>query len=93
MLRACPEIPEIFKCAPSGPIINFEFRLTYYPYSVPNTRHWNTYMSEEEVADNMKKKKAKKFKYIYQYDKNNLDLLFANIHCHLLMFSLNNYPE
>lgn len=51
----------------------------YYPYSVPNTRHWNTYMSEEEVADNMKKKKAKKFKYIYQYDKNNLDLLFANI--------------
>lgn len=38
----------------------------YYPYSVPNTRHWNTYMSEEEVADNMKKKKAKKFKYIYQ---------------------------
>lgn len=51
----------------------------YYPYSVPNTRHWNTYMSEEEVADNMKKKKAKKFKYIYQYDKYNLDLLFANI--------------
>lgn len=51
----------------------------YYPYSVPNTRHWNTYMSEGEVADNMKKKKAKKFKYIYQYDKNNLDLLFANI--------------
>lgn len=36
-------------------------------------------MTEEEVADNMKKKKAKKFKYIYQYDKNNLDLLFANI--------------
>ena len=26
-----------------------------------------------------KKKKAKKFKYIYKYDKENLDLMFANI--------------
>ena len=51
----------------------------YYPYSIPNSRHWNTYMSEDEVADNIKKKKAKKYKYVYQYDKNNLDLLFANI--------------
>lgn len=51
----------------------------YYPYSIPNTRHWNTYMSPQEVADNIKKKKAKKFKYVYQYDKENLDLLFANI--------------
>lgn len=51
----------------------------YYPHSIPNSRHWNTYMSEDEVADNIKKKKAKKYKYVYQYDKNNLDLLFANI--------------
>ena len=51
----------------------------YYPYSIPKTRHWNTYMIPEEVADNIKKKKAKKFKYIYKYDKENLDLLFANI--------------
>ena len=51
----------------------------YYPYSIPNSRHWNTYMSEEEVEDNMKKKIAKKFKYIYKLDKNSLDLLFANI--------------
>lgn len=51
----------------------------YYPYSIPNTRHWNTYMTPEEVEDNIKKKKAKKFKYIYQYDKDNLDLMFANI--------------
>ncbi len=51
----------------------------YYPYSIPNTRHWNTYMTPEEVEDNIKKKKAKKFKYIYKLDKDNLDLMFANI--------------
>ena len=51
----------------------------YYPFSIPNTRHWNTYMSPEEVEDNIKKKKAKKFKYVYEYDKDNLDLMFANI--------------
>lgn len=51
----------------------------YYPYSIPKTRHWNTYMTPEAVADNIKKKKAKKFKYIYKYDKENLDLMFANI--------------
>jgi len=51
----------------------------YYPYSIPKTRHWNTYMTPEEVNDNIKKKKAKKFKYIYKYDKENLDLMFANI--------------
>lgn len=51
----------------------------YYPYSIPKTRHWNTYMAPEEVEDNIKKKKAKKYKYIYKYDKDNLDLMFANI--------------
>lgn len=51
----------------------------YFPYSIPKTRHWNTYMTPEEVEDNIKKKKAKKYKYIYKYDKDNLDLMFANI--------------
>lgn len=51
----------------------------YYPYSVAKTRYWNTYLTEEEVNDNIRKKKAKKFKYIYMYDKENLDLMFANI--------------
>lgn len=36
-------------------------------------------MKPEEVSDNVKKKKAKKFKYIYKYDRNNLDLMFSNI--------------
>ena len=51
----------------------------YYPYSTPNSRHWNTYITPEEVEDNIKKRKAKKYKYIYKYDKENLDLMFANI--------------
>lgn len=51
----------------------------YYPYSIARTRHWNTYLTPEEVEDNIKKKKAKKFKYVYHDDKDNLDLMFANI--------------
>ena len=66
---------EKLKLAPE-PFKNVHY---YYPYSIPKTRHWNTYMTPEEVEDNIKKKKAKKFKYIYQYDKDNLDLMFANI--------------
>ena len=49
----------------------------YYPYS--DESYWNTYMSKEDVADNITIKKAKLFKYIYQNDKDNLDLMFANI--------------
>ncbi len=49
----------------------------YYPYS--DESYWNTYMSKEDVADNITIKKAKLFKYIYQDDKDNLDLMFANI--------------
>ena len=66
---------EKLKLAPE-PFKNVHY---YYPYSIPKTRHWNTYMTPEEVEDNIKKKKAKKFKYIYKYDKENLDLMFANI--------------
>lgn len=66
---------EKLKLAPE-PFKNVHY---YYPYSIPKTRHWNTYMSPEEVEDNIKKKKAEKFKYIYKYDKENLDLMFANI--------------
>ena len=66
---------EKLKLAPE-PFKNVHY---YYPYSIPKTRQWNTYMTPEEVEDNIKKKKAKKFKYIYKYDKENLDLMFANI--------------
>lgn len=51
----------------------------YYPYSLPNSRHWNTYMSPEEVDSQIKCKKAQKYKYTYEDDKDSLDLMFANI--------------
>lgn len=51
----------------------------YYPYSIKNSGVWNTYMSYDEVESNIQKKKAKFYKYIYKYDKDNLDLMFANI--------------
>lgn len=49
----------------------------YLPYSSNN--HWNTYMSRDEVEDMVKTKRATFFKYIYKYDKDNLDLMFSNI--------------
>ena len=57
----------------------FKYVHYYYPYSIPNTKHWNTYMSVEDVENNLKTKKAKKYKYVYEYDKENLDLMFSNI--------------
>jgi len=49
----------------------------YYPYSGNN--QGNTYLTPEDVSHNIRQKKAKLFKYIYEDDKYNLDLMFANI--------------
>lgn len=49
----------------------------YYPYSKNN--HWNTYLSKEDVDDRFKTNKAKFYKYVYEEDKDNLDLMFSNI--------------
>lgn len=49
----------------------------YYPYSTKN--HWNTYLSQDDVEDRIKTKRAKFYKYIYSEDKDNLDLMFSNI--------------
>lgn len=49
----------------------------YYPYS--SGKYWNTYLTPEEVEDSIKLKKGKKYKYIYKYDKDNLDLMFSTI--------------
>lgn len=51
----------------------------YYPYSIPKTSHWNTYMAVDEVEDKISLGKAKYYKYVYEYDKDNLDLMFANV--------------
>lgn len=49
----------------------------YYPYSTE--RRWSTYATPDEVKDNIAKKKASKFKYVFKDDKDNLDLMFSNI--------------
>ena len=51
----------------------------YYPYSIERTAHWNTYLSPEEVKEKLETKKGKMYKYIYEDDKENLDLMFANV--------------
>lgn len=51
----------------------------YYPYSIKDTKYWNTYLDADTVEFNVQNGGAKYFKYTYTYDKNNLDLLFANI--------------
>lgn len=49
----------------------------YYPFS--NRNSWNTYMDKNELEDQLRLKKAHFYKYEYENDKDNLDLMFANL--------------
>ena len=49
----------------------------YYPFL--ENKQGNTYLASKEVSYNIQQGKAKLFKYIYEDDKDNLDLMFANI--------------
>lgn len=49
----------------------------YYPYSDRNS--WNTYMDNVSLGEQQKLKKALFYKYEYEYDKENLDLMFASL--------------
>lgn len=49
----------------------------YYPYS--DKRSWNTYLDPDSVAHNISSGKAHMYKYEYQHDRFNLDLMFASI--------------
>ncbi|TCO68735.1 ATP-binding protein [Marinisporobacter balticus] len=49
----------------------------YYPYSDRNS--WNTYMDKNVLEDQQNLKKAGFYKYEYEYDKDNLDLMFASL--------------
>lgn len=49
----------------------------FYPYS-DNTIS-NTYASKQEIESQMELDKAYKYKYIFEKDKDNLDLLFSNV--------------
>jgi len=49
----------------------------FYPYSDRNIS--NTYAQKKDVQTQLNIEKAYKYKYIFEYDKENLDLLFSNI--------------
>ena len=49
----------------------------YYPYSA--TGSWNTYLDKDSVHYHIKNGKAHMYKYEYQSDKQNLDLMFATL--------------
>ncbi len=49
----------------------------YYPYSEKN--EWNTYLEKNQVNLNIQNGKAHMFKYEYEHDKDNLDLMFASL--------------
>jgi DNA helicase HerA-like ATPase len=55
----------------------FENVKYFYPYS--KEIYQTTYANKEDVKSQMKFNKAFQFKYIFEEDKNNLDLLFANV--------------
>lgn len=50
----------------------------YYPFSEKG-KAWNTYYDYDAVQHNIEIGKAHMFKYEYQHDKDNLDLMFASL--------------
>jgi DNA helicase HerA-like ATPase len=51
----------------------------YYPYSEDNRSKTFSYGDGKDLSAQFDQKKAFKFKYVYEDDKENLDLLFANV--------------
>ncbi|MDR2572058.1 MAG: hypothetical protein LBD23_17405 [Oscillospiraceae bacterium] len=51
----------------------------YVPHGKNGQEAGNTFLSEEELSDYMKLKKAKQYVFNYTEDKDNLDLFFSNI--------------
>lgn len=51
----------------------------YIPYTASNTRKLNTYLSEEDIDNYINTGQLKKFKYLYDEDKENIEMMFSNI--------------
>ena len=58
----------------SEPFENVQY---YYPHF--DDEHPNTYAQKEDVKYQIDQNKAFKYKYVYEYDRDSLELLFANI--------------
>jgi len=54
--------------------------VTYYiPYSRINSAKQSTYLSKDDVENYIAAKQLKKFKYVYADDKENIEMMFADI--------------
>ena len=51
----------------------------YIPYTSSNSAKQSTYLTKEEIKDNIGTGQLKKFKYIYSDDKENIEMMFADI--------------
>lgn len=51
----------------------------YIPYASSNSAKQSTYLTKGEIKDNISDGQLKKFKYIYSDDKENIEMMFADI--------------
>lgn len=51
----------------------------YIPYTSSNSAKQSTYLTKGEIQDNIDAGQLKKFKYIYSDDKENIEMMFADI--------------
>lgn len=51
----------------------------FIPYTDPKSAKQSTYLTREEIKDNIDAGQLKKFKYIYSDDKENIEMMFADI--------------
>jgi DNA helicase HerA-like ATPase len=51
----------------------------FIPYTDPKSPKQSTYLTKEEIKDNIGAGQLKKFKYIYSDDKENIEMMFADI--------------
>lgn len=51
----------------------------YIPYTNPNSAKQSTYLTKAEIQDKIGADQLKKFKYVYSDDKENIEMMFADI--------------
>ncbi len=58
------------------PVKNVKY---FYPYSKPTTPYSNTYATKDHIDYQKQQNRALFYKYLYEQDKENLELMFSNI--------------
>ena len=57
----------------------FEKVKYFIPYSEPTSSKKNTYLSQDEIEEGIQKGDILKYKYIYEDDKESIEMMFSNI--------------